>query len=167
MEIVTFVPEHTLQAGVTEAFALREAQLGHWLPFAEIEHVGSTAIPGALTKGDLDILVRVAAAEFRVAEEVLSGLFPRNDGTPRTDAFASFKEDSAEPALGIQLVVRGADWDVFSQFRDALKADPRLVHEYNQLKQTFDGRAMDDYRAAKEQFVERVLRLAPRHSAPR
>lgn len=157
MEIVTFVPEPALRSRMEEVFALREAQLGQWLPFAEIEHIGSTAIPGTLTKGDLDVLIRVSAENFRLAEEVLSGLFPRNEGTPRTDSFASFKDGSANPPLGIQLVVRGSEWDVFSQFRDSLKADPSLVRDYNELKKAHHGRDMDEYRAAKERFVERVL----------
>ena len=29
------------------------------MPRAEVEHVGATAVPGALTKGDVDLLVRV------------------------------------------------------------------------------------------------------------
>jgi GrpB-like predicted nucleotidyltransferase (UPF0157 family) len=118
VETVTFVPELEVRQQAAEAFAFREAQLERWLPFAEIEHIGSTAIRGALTKGDLDVLVRVSETDFRVAEEVLSGLFARNEGTARMDFFASFKDESARPPLGIQLVVRGTEWDVFSRFRD-------------------------------------------------
>ena len=157
METVTFIPESAVRLQVAEAFALREAQLTHWLPFAEIEHIGSTAVPGALTKGDLDVLVRVENGEFRVAEEALAGLFVRNDGTPRTETFASFKDEAANPPLGIQLVVRGSEWDLFSRFRDALNRDSRLVAEYNQLKERFQNASMDEYRSGKEQFIERVL----------
>jgi GrpB-like predicted nucleotidyltransferase (UPF0157 family) len=158
MELVTLVPESELRPRIAQAFALREAQLSCWLPFAEIEHVGSTAIPGALTKGDLDVLVRVAAGDFRVAEEVLAGLFARNEGTPRTEALASFKDDAANPPLGIQLVVRGTEWDVvFGRFRDALIRDRRLVVEYNRLKERFQCQSMDEYRNSKDQFIARVL----------
>ena len=157
METVTFIPESAVRLQVAEAFALREAQLTHWLPFAEIEHIGSTAVPGALTKGDLDVLVRVENGEFRVAEEALAGLFVRNDGTPRTETFASFKDEAAIPPLGIQLVVRGSEWDLFSRFRDALNRDSRLVAEYNELKERFQNASMDEYRSSKEQFIERVL----------
>jgi GrpB-like predicted nucleotidyltransferase (UPF0157 family) len=42
------------------------------LPDADVEHVGATAVPGALTKGDVDVLVRVDEAEFPTAVDVLS-----------------------------------------------------------------------------------------------
>jgi GrpB-like predicted nucleotidyltransferase (UPF0157 family) len=161
VETVTFVPELEVRQQAAEAFAFREAQLERWLPFAEIEHIGSTAIRGALTKGDLDVLVRVSETDFRVAEEVLSGLFAPNEGTARTDFFASFKDESARPLLGIQLVVRGTEWDVFSRFRDLLNGDPRLVEEYNRLKAGFQNRSMNDYRSSKEAFIGRVLTVEP------
>ncbi len=41
------------------------------LPEAELDHIGATAVPGALTKGDLDILVRVSPPAFPAAVEVL------------------------------------------------------------------------------------------------
>ena len=157
MEIVTFVPEIQLRDRIAGAFALFEARLGRWLPFAEIEHIGSTAIRGALTKGDLDVLVRVSAEDFRAAEEALAGLFARNEGTARTETFASFKDDATEPPVGIQLVVRGTDWDVFSRFRDALNNEHRLVIQYNELKERYRNCSVDEYRSGKEAFIERVL----------
>jgi GrpB-like predicted nucleotidyltransferase (UPF0157 family) len=160
VETVTFVPEIVLRRNIAAAFAIHKAQLSRWLPFAEIEHIGSTAIPGALTKGDLDVLVRVVAGEFRVAEEALAGLFARNEGTARTESFASFKDEAAHPPVGIQLVVRGSEWDLFSRFRDALNHDRRLVEEYNRLKEQFQNQSMDAYRSGKEQFIERVLASA-------
>jgi len=41
------------------------------IPTAEIEHVGSTAVQGSLTKGDVDVQVRVAAAEYPAAKDRL------------------------------------------------------------------------------------------------
>ncbi|MFE3575677.1 GrpB family protein [Lysinibacillus sp. NPDC059133] len=48
------------------------------LPEADIQHVGSTAIPDSVTKGDLDIQVRVSAEQFSIAVELLSNLYDRN-----------------------------------------------------------------------------------------
>ena len=50
-----------LAPNVQHVVAKLNASLRPLLPTAEIEHIGATAIPGALTKGDLDVMVRVAA----------------------------------------------------------------------------------------------------------
>ena len=55
-----------------------EAQLRSAIPYAEIHHVGSTAIPGSFTKGDLDVLVRVPRSLFSAAEATLAEIFERN-----------------------------------------------------------------------------------------
>ncbi|MGE0482163.1 MAG: GrpB family protein [Phycisphaerae bacterium] len=141
------------------AFAALHAELSILLPHADIQHVGSTSVPGALTKGDLDIAVRVSAGRFERGEAVLARRFARNEGNERTTEFASFKDDDADPPLGVQLVVAGSEADTFVRFRDALRADAALVAEYNALKQSFEGRAMDAYRVAKWAFIDRVLAL--------
>ena len=41
-------------------------------PSAEIRHVGATAIPGCLTKGDLDVAVRVERADFAPADRQIA-----------------------------------------------------------------------------------------------
>jgi uncharacterized protein len=41
------------------------------VPEAEIEHIGATSVPGALTKGDVDLLVSVPAERFGAAVAAL------------------------------------------------------------------------------------------------
>jgi len=124
---------------------------------AELLHVGATAIPGCLTKGDLDVVVRVAAEGFAPAEAVLAARFARNVGSVRTADFAAFEGVGTVPALGVQLTVRDGRFDVFHRFACALRADPVLVIRYNALKVLHDGASMDAYRAAKDIFIARVL----------
>ena len=64
-------PESELREVVATAFAEHRERIARRLPAAEIEHVGSTSIRGALTKGDLDLLVRVDAAGFAAAAAAL------------------------------------------------------------------------------------------------
>ena len=40
-------------------------------------------------------------------------------------------------------------------------ADPELVQSYNALKRRYDGRLMEQYRAAKDDFITHVLRSVP------
>ena len=124
---------------------------------AQLRHVGATAVPGCLTKGDLDIVVRVPAADFADAEQMLAARYARNSGSLRTETFASFEDAGTSPHLGIQLAVIDGPEDFFHLFADALLSDRRRIDGYNALKRTFDGKPMDEYRDAKGTFVAKVL----------
>lgn len=125
---------------------------------AEVLHIGATAIPGCLTKGDLDIVVRVDPTDFVTAEAGLAAAFGRNAGSIRTDAFAAFEDADCRPPLGIQLTAKDGVLDVFHRFADALRADPELLARYNALKLAHHTRPMARYRAEKDAFVSEVLR---------
>ena len=125
---------------------------------AEIRHVGSTAVPGCLTKGDLDIVVRVPSEDFTAADQTLAGLLQRNEGSIRTEVFSAFEDPSRAPHLGVQLTAIGGPYDDFHVFTDALRSSLDLVKAYNALKRRFDGRPMDEYRQAKDEFIAAALR---------
>jgi GrpB-like predicted nucleotidyltransferase (UPF0157 family) len=144
----------------TATFDAHRRRVLSLLPDAEVEHVGSTAVPGALTKGDVDLLVRVSAARFARAAEILGEHYAIHQPQNWSSGLASFKDPTAqEPPVGVQLVVAGSATDAFfGPFRDALIGDPALLAEYNRLKQSLDGVDYDRYTEAKGEFVERVLR---------
>ncbi len=138
-------------------------QLRTLLPRAQIAHVGSTSIPGCLTKGDLDLAIRVEQKDFEAAEFVLDSMFDRNEGSYKSPSFASFRKDTT-PSLGIQLVVAQSELDVFVRFRDMLRSDQNLLEQYNALKLNCQNASMQDYRIAKSEFIQLVLNWA--RSAP-
>ncbi|AWN38105.1 GrpB family protein [Methylobacterium radiodurans] len=143
-------------------FARVRAELRARLPAeAEIEHVGATAVPGCLGKGDLDIAVRVPSGCFAVCLAQLGQRYAGNPGSVRTTDFAAFIDEAADPPLGIQLVVLGSVLDVFVRFRHRLHAEPGLVVRYNALKRAHAGRCMAAYRAAKSDFIAAVLGHPP------
>lgn len=51
------------------------------LPFAEVQHMGSTAVPSSLTKDDLDVNVRISKEKFIEAVEILKGMYEINQLT--------------------------------------------------------------------------------------
>ena len=134
-----------------------EADLRACLPDADIHHVGSTAIPGSLTKGDLDVLVRVHRESFERAEDVLAGMYDRNTESSRTSGFSAFMDISTDPELGIQLVVIDGAEDTFLVWRQKLRSDTLLRQEYDDLKRAYEAKPMDDYRKAKARFITRHL----------
>ena len=135
------------------------------LPTADVEHVGATAVPGALTKGDVDLLVRVSERDFADAVLILRKRYLVHQAHNWTRTLASFKAPGAsEPPVGVQLVVAGSDADgFFGPFRDALINDPALLAQYNELKLSLDGLDYESYTERKGVFVERVLRQANEH----
>jgi GrpB-like predicted nucleotidyltransferase (UPF0157 family) len=145
---------------VAVAFDAHRDNVRARLPGAEIEHVGSTSIPGALTKGDLDLLVRVDASEFDRAVLTLRGMYEVHQPENWTPTYASFVDPAAsDPPVGVQLAVRGSDDDrLFGPFREALIADPELLAAYNRFKLEHDGEDYERYTDAKGVFVEQVLR---------
>ena len=159
MTTVRIRPAAEIEATVRVAFAAHRARIGAALPVAEIEHVGSTAVPGALTKGDLDLLVRVPAAHFAAAVATLRALYAVHQPENWTPTYASFADAAAHaPPVGVQLAVAGsADDALFGPFRDALIADPALLAQYNALKRGLDGADYEHYTDEKGAFVERVL----------
>lgn len=151
-------PEAEVREASQAAFEQHRSRVLAVLPAAEVEHVGSTAIAGAWTKGDVDLLVRLCDGEFDRAVVALRQLYSVHQRENWTETFASFIDSHAkEPPVGIQLVVTASRDDVmFVGFRDALSCDPALLEEYNALKRRHDGADQETYAAAKEAFVMRV-----------
>ena len=123
----------------------------------EIRHIGATAVPGCITKGDLDIVIRVPKQSFLEADDILASRYHRNYGSIKTHSFSAFQDPSASPHLGIQLTEIGGSHDFFHLFVEALCRSSDLLQEYNKLKHTFIGKDMSEYRLAKDKFIESVL----------
>ncbi|MDR7039050.1 hydroxypyruvate isomerase/GrpB-like predicted nucleotidyltransferase (UPF0157 family) [Methylobacterium sp. BE186] len=160
-EALRLVPAALLDEARQRADALFQAVAGDLRavlpPGSAIEHVGATAIPLCLTKGDLDVAIRVRPEDFETCRRILAGRFAPNAGSVATPTFRAFADAGSDPSLGLQLVVRESEFDVFTRFRDRLRAEPGLVAAYNALKLRHAGGAMETYRAAKSAFIAEVL----------
>ncbi len=128
------------------------------LPKARIEHVGASAIPGAHSKGDVDICVCVAAEEFAVALTTIQGLgYVIKTDTMRAPQLCMLDWPDASLGLAVQLIERGSEFEFFFAFRDALLADPALVEAYNRVKHEAALLGDEEYREAKSVFIGCVL----------
>lgn len=155
---LSIVEFKAIAAKIRRAFGDLLRRLNALLPEAQIEEIGSTAIGRGLTKGDLDVLVRIRAERFEQADLILATAFDRNIGSERNAELSSFKIDESDPPIGIQLVARDSRIDrQFRAFRDRLRAEPLRCAEYDALKRRFVGRPMNEYRLAKGEFIARVL----------
>lgn len=150
---VHFRPKEEIESVADEVFARQRSRVLALVPSADVQHVGATAVPGALTKGDLDLVVRVPAPDFAAARERLSEIYGIHQPESWDASFASFV-DAGEAAMpvGVQLVVIGSDADVFVSARDRLRAQPDVLRSLNALKAAHEGRSHEGYRAAKSAF---------------
>jgi GrpB-like predicted nucleotidyltransferase (UPF0157 family) len=147
------VREEEIRERVAGVFEHRRSAIAALLPGARIEHVGSTAVPGSLTKGDLDICVSVAAERFASGTQILSSRYLIHQPENWTPYFASFLVPAVEEVdVGVQLVVAGSpEEQSFIGWRERLRADPGL--RYDRCKSQYSGAPEEVYREAKERLI--------------
>ncbi|OEY94898.1 hypothetical protein BJD20_17780 [Acinetobacter proteolyticus] len=149
-------PEY--QPNCAQLFEDYKNKIQQLIPYAIIEHIGSSAIPNAISKGDLDIYIEVPAHQFLDSIEKSQQLnFKEKLDTLRTHELCMLQSQQHDVAL--QIVVTGSEFCNFITFRDLLTNSPSLTQQYNQLKQRCVGLSQDQYRQIKADFIQSVLAL--------
>jgi GrpB-like predicted nucleotidyltransferase (UPF0157 family) len=161
--IVRLVPHNVEWVQAYEAERARiEAAIGPYI--LEIQHVGSTSIPGIAAKPIIDIGVGVAdfeAARVCIAPlEALGYTFHGEHGIPGRHYFTR-----GDPTLYHTHMheTTSRAWGNLVLFRDYLLAHPDEARAYLELKQRLADRYRCDRRAyteGKAAFIERILALA-------
>ena len=82
--------------------ATARTELGELLDGVEIVHIGATALPDGLTKGDVDVNVRVPEDRFDEAVAALSMRYELAQQHNWTATYASFVDPTAQLPLGVQ-----------------------------------------------------------------
>lgn len=127
------------------------------LPDARVEHIGASSVPGALSKGDLDIFVGVDSEYLEVSVRTLQKLgFQEKRDTLRTPELCMLESQLVDD-VALQVVANGSESECYIEFRDKLIATPRLVERYNDLKRGCEGMEHDEYRDKKAIFITQVL----------
>jgi GrpB-like predicted nucleotidyltransferase (UPF0157 family) len=154
-----FELEQANREAVAASFQEHRNRIESLLPGVAVEHVGATAVPDALTKGDLDLLVAVSEARFPAAIDSLKDLYVVDQPENWTSTFASFKQvPEGEVPVGIQVVIVGSgDQSLFLKWRGKLRSDPELLDRFNAFKRDQEGSDPGSYIEAKARFIESVL----------
>lgn len=131
----------------------------------EIEHVGSTSVPGAAAKPIIDIDVAVQAEDdVNRAIELLSRAGYRHEGDLGVKGREAFESPRGSPDHHLYVVVLGnSEYTRHLLFRDYLKRHPEEVRRYSNLKKLLAAKFRDDrdgYSEAKTESVEEILRKA-------
>ncbi|MGQ7296059.1 dephospho-CoA kinase [Quadrisphaera sp. KR29] len=147
----------------------------------DVQHTGSTAVPGLLAKDCIDLQVVCAdlptalevAADLRGAGLVAeSGEWWDEPTSRRGQGDASYRRvpkgfaANADPGRLVNCHVRHAANPEVREvvaFRDALRADPHAREAYALLKRGLAAkhRTIDDYAAGKTDFIAEVLSRTP------
>jgi hypothetical protein len=84
-----------------------------------------------------------------------------------TAAFASFGDDSSFPfPLGVQLVIKESEADIFLYLHEYLSADAKHLAEYNRIKEEAAPLGVDAYWQAKDRFLSQILSSRPKRPEP-
>ena len=126
-----------------------------------LEHYGSTSVPGLKAKPILDILAGVKSlGEGPHLAAPLAALGYEDMGTDIVPGHHLFGKGKDRTHLLHVVEYESAIWTEALCFRDTLRADPALAHEYEALKirlseQFAESRA--EYTAAKADYIQSVL----------
>jgi GrpB-like predicted nucleotidyltransferase (UPF0157 family) len=141
----------------------------------QVEHVGSTSVPGCGGKGIVDLAVLYPQGLLATARSVLDGLGFQKQGGPEP-----FPEERPMRVGGIAHAGRsyrihahvveldGDEHHAMVWFRDRLRGDAALRQRYEARKQSILAMGINDaleYCKAKGDFVTEVLKLAPSASS--
>lgn len=135
----------------------------------DIQHVGSTAIPGTLAKPIIDIQIAVESlpAIKQIAIETLKALgyqYWAENPDPERMFFVKGMPPFGERRTHHVHIVEPTSkhWQGKIRFRDYLIAHPEVTREYEELKKKLAAQYTQDrekYTEAKSDFVNRVLAL--------
>jgi GrpB-like predicted nucleotidyltransferase (UPF0157 family) len=154
---VELYPVEQLASTVTSVLDELRGDLDQLVPALDIEHIGATSLPDGLTKGDVDVNLRVDAGQFDHVVAMLSTRFGIAQPQNWTATYASFSDDRRALPVGIQVTVKGSNDDFLVMLRDRLRSDADLRREYNHLKHQNSSAGADVYWQAKNDFLQRLL----------
>jgi GrpB-like predicted nucleotidyltransferase (UPF0157 family) len=131
----------------------------------DLQHVGSTAIPGIWAKPILDSAAAVAAYEAAAVciapLEALGYTYRGENGIPRRRYFVQRTPDGETTLVHLHMLeVHSAEWENHLLFRDYLRAHTVDAQAYQALKEGLMARYPHDrgaYTEGKEAFVARIL----------
>ena len=134
------------------------------LPYS-IDHVGSTAIPGAASKPIIDIdVVLKSAVDMPNAIRVLEKAGYKHLGDLGITGREAFGSPADLPAHHLYVVLLdGREYTRHVRFRNYLRRHPEETESYSILKKSLAQKFRNDreaYTEAKTTFIEAILRLA-------
>jgi len=137
----------------------------------EIEHIGSTSIPGLAAKPIIDIMAGVETLEdadqcIELLQSLGWGYAPQFEkDTPHRRYFRKMASENHTHHLHM-VKITSDWWERHIFFRDYLREHPEVVNEYETLKRNLAEQHrydVDEYAGAKTDFIQNVEEQARRY----
>ncbi len=128
---------------------------------SEIEHVGSTAVPGLGGKGIIDIAIRTPKKKLKIYLKKLKEQGFEYKPHPGDDERKFLQKiNNKYRRTHIHLTLNENYWKSFIAFRDYLKENEKSRKEYENIKKEAveKGKENEDYRKHKERFLKKVTK---------
>lgn len=159
IEVVTYDP--AWPSKFEEERVLLEGLLAPWM-VADIEHVGSTAVPGLAAKPVIDIMVPVESLAASTGSIEAASHAGYTYWPYKADVMHWFcKPSAAHRTHHLHIVpFESPLWFDRLCFRDALRSDSKLAEQYAELKLHLEKQYREDreaYTEGKTDFVAAVL----------
>lgn len=151
-DIVHFLPAEELFEKSAKIFEAKKKELEGILPPVDIQHTGSSSVPGLIGKLDTDIQIRTTRDQFQDVVDLMHRHYAPKHPEIWDEGFVTFC-DNREHLIDLMVTVIGSRYDDFYRTRDMLIADKQLREAYNQLKLRYEGKPYGEYRKAKQQFI--------------
>jgi len=146
--------------------AVERARLRALGVVGELVLTGGSSVAGALTRGDVDLHLRVRPVTFTSVVALLKETYVVVHPEIWGPTLATFAVPAALPA-GMAVTPAGSEHDLrFTRTWKLLAADPALLADYNAGKLAA-GAGEDTYEDRKSAFFDRLLGLWPTHPAGR
>jgi GrpB-like predicted nucleotidyltransferase (UPF0157 family) len=132
----------------------------------DIQHVGSTSVPGLAAKPTIDIAIGVRSMDD--GRGAITALFALGyaKGVENFPDWRYFDREGHEPGgdIHLHMVPFGGDrWNRYLLFRDYLRAHPEIASAYEKLKRGLAvefGKDRLGYVEGKTEFIEHIAVLA-------
>lgn len=152
-DLVFFLTSEELIKSTKETSVEMESLLKKLLPFSDIQHVGSSSIPGAVGKLDLDFQVRVEKKDFEKTINILNSHFKEKRKEFWKEGFAIFKTIKNNIDIDLVVTVKDSIYDDCYKVRDELRSNKNLLEKYNKIKTEHQGKPYSEYSKAKCEFL--------------
>ncbi|MHA1348033.1 MAG: GrpB family protein [Candidatus Heimdallarchaeaceae archaeon] len=132
----------------------------------DIQHIGSTAIPGVVAKPIIDVLLAInSLSNIKKLTDLLTPIgfvYRGEQGIPDRHLFVKGGEDYRTHHLHV-VVKEHSEWLKHILFRDYLRKHPKDVEKYSKLKLDLLKKyefEREKYTESKSDFIEKILEKA-------
>jgi len=132
----------------------------------DIQHIGSTSIPGIVAKPIIDIQLAVHSlpevSEIRSKLEEVGYEYRENGSDDTQILFVKGSEEKRTYYLHIS-ELESSQWQNSIGFRDYLRKNPKRAEQYSNLKKDLASKYSsyrDKYTASKAKFIQETIELA-------